>query len=77
MCCGDSPPPPSKIALGQDLGWAFCSIAFVYIFIAFYTKSVVLASAGMLQIILCFPFAFFLYRVIGQVGAAFSHRLRM
>merc|ERR1711871_961218 len=51
----------------QDFNWVVFSVIWVVGFIIYHTQSVMLACAAMLQIILCFPVAFFIYRLILQV----------
>lgn len=53
--------------VNADLMWVSGSVAFVYFYILFHTRSVFLACMSMFQIFLSLPLAFFVYRVIGQV----------
>lgn len=50
--------------IAEDLSWAFFSMLFVYIFMIYHTSSLFLASMGILEILLAFPFAFYFYNVL-------------
>lgn len=51
----------------KDMAFAGASIALVFLFVWFHTQSVFLAAATMLQVLLAFPVAYFVYRLVAQV----------
>ena len=53
--------------LTSDAVFAGGSFIFVGIFVSFHTRSAVLGILGVLQVLLSFPMAFFLYRLVFQI----------
>ena len=53
--------------LTSDAVFAGGSFVFVGIFVSFHTRSAVLGILGILQVLLSFPMAFFLYRLVFQI----------
>lgn len=51
----------------KDLSFAIAAIVLVLLFIWIHTRSLFLALAAMLQVILAFPLSYFFYRVVAQV----------
>lgn len=58
----------SQSIIGYDLSWAGASILAVWVYMAFHTGSMFVASLGMFEILASFPVSIFLYRVLFQVS---------
>jgi protein dispatched 1 len=48
----------------KDLRWAFGSVLFVWLYMAFHMHSMFLGIGGMLQILLAFPLGFLIYKAV-------------
>ena len=51
-----------RLAIWSDLSLALLSLAFVYLFIIFHTKSLLLGTLGALEIFCSFPLSLFVYQ---------------
>ena len=54
----------SSQAIRGDLSLALCSFVFVYAFICFHSRSLMLGTLGALQIVASFPLALAIYRFV-------------
>lgn len=54
--------------MDEDLAWAYPALLFVVVWMWLHSHSLVLAIMGMLQIVLSFPIAFFIYANIAQIS---------
>lgn len=57
----------SKVMVMGEFGLSVASGVFVVCYLAIHLRSPIVALLGMLQTIVAFPLAFFLYRVVFQV----------
>jgi len=50
-----------------DFSWAFFCIISVWVYMAFHTQSLMLASFGMFEIVIAFPVTYFFYEVVCRI----------
>jgi len=57
----------SARVIASDLAWAIASIAAVWLYMAFNTRSLFIATCGMFEILVSFPIALLIYRFIFRI----------